>query len=78
MENPFAKLVREGEEDSSGDYTRLTQSAEKMTSEDRQKRIGELKEWKKQVEAGMGMDPVSDDVEKIDMIDKEIHRLEQE
>ena len=68
MENPFVKLVREGDENSDDDYTKLTPSAESMIPEDKQKRLADLRMWRDK----------TDDMEEVDRIDNEIRKLEQE
>ena len=66
MENPFAKLVREGEE-AFDDKSSLIPSAEITTPEEKQQRLNQLREWLGQAK----------DVEEEDRIREEIQRLEQ-
>lgn len=77
MNNPFVKLVREGEamEEDNGE---LVPSAEPMTPEEKQNRLEELKEWRRQVEVGLSQESHPDDAEQLEKIDELIKKLEQE
>ena len=75
MENPFVKLAKK-EEGSMDDNSELSPSAEPMTSEEKQKRLAELRQWKSEVEGGMKMEPHRDDPEMLDRINEEIKKLE--
>lgn len=77
MENPFVKLVREGEEPSVEKETELSYQEERMSPEDKEKRLAEFREWRAQVETGMKMEAHPDDAEQLEKIDEEIRKLEQ-
>ena len=77
MQNPFVKLVNKTEEDPAQDHTNLIPSVELISTSEKEKRLNELKEWKRQVEAGMAMEHHSDDPEQLERINAEINKLEQ-
>lgn len=68
MKNPFETISHEDSE---------LAPPKRMEPAEREKRLIELREWKKQVEVGASMERVKDDAERIDKIDEEIRKLEQ-
>ena len=59
------------------DELELIPSTESITPEDKQKRLAELREWRRQIEVESSPVTGQDEIEQIDKIEEEIRKLEQ-
>ncbi len=80
MKNPFEKLFGGGQAEQPQEAQEETipgeSSVEAAPESNKEKKLAELRTWREQVVAGMGMDPVPQDQEQLDSIDKQIAEVE--